>query len=612
MAFWIDFLRKYGPVSKNDNMYDETMQRLSKRYGYEPIRFEHPFKKRVFQCYENQNYTNIILTGTAGDGKTHLCREVWELLGGHVDRWSSDDSYLSLTTIEGKNIHFIRDLSSWAPQLNSSWNEYSDKYNLMNIFIDSCYKNSQPIDFFLIAANDGQLLEVFKRLSIHDETGNTAKFRHLLENLLVNDRQNEPDLNLQLFNLSRGSSADLFDSALQALLNHNGWTDCLNKCICKNECPVIKNYRLLEKEQIKKRLRTLFEICDCNNLHLPIRQTLLFLSNSLLGHPDAKDYLLNENDVQRIIANKAGNKGCLYSNAFGDNLPENKRSGLSVYDYFERFQIGFETTNRIDNLIIFGKDDESQKDDYNNLILADPFLGSDESFENVRRDYIEATDEIENDSSIFLKMLIKYRRAIFFNIPSGKEEVYKLWNLTIFRFAGEYINQINGNDFRFPKSITARIVQGLNRVFTGMLINSDDKLFIAISSNYSQSSISRIFLNDISVKPNKGEKILIEKNPDTKRVYLKVFFDNNVFENIELNLIRYEFLSRVAEDGALPASFSRECNEDILAFKSRLIEKCRQIKNETEDFTDESSVEVKILSSINGKPEERTIEFSIQ
>jgi hypothetical protein len=34
--------------------------------------------------------------------------------------------------------------------------------------------------------------------------------------------------------------------------------------------------------------------------------------------------------------------------------------------------------------------------------------------------------------------------------------------------------------------------------------------------------------------------------------------------------VRYEFLSRVAK-GALPGSFSRECYEDILAFKSQLL-----------------------------------------
>ena len=43
-----------------------------------------------------------------------------------------------------------------------------------------------------------------------------------------------------------------------------------------------------------------------------------------------------------------------------------------------------------------------------------------------------------------------------------------------------------------------------------------------------------------------------------------------MFCELELNLVRYEFLSRVAT-GALPSSFSKECYEDILAFKSQVL-----------------------------------------
>jgi hypothetical protein len=48
----------------------------------------------------------------------------------------------------------------------------------------------------------------------------------------------------------------------------------------------------------------------------------------------------------------------------------------------------------------------------------------------------------------------------------------------------------------------------------------------------------------------------------------------NLASNIEpicfnLTLTRYEYLSRVAE-GALPSSFSQECYEDVLAFKTQV------------------------------------------
>jgi hypothetical protein len=45
----------------------------------------------------------------------------------------------------------------------------------------------------------------------------------------------------------------------------------------------------------------------------------------------------------------------------------------------------------------------------------------------------------------------------------------------------------------------------------------------------------------------------------------------------DLTPIRHEFLARVAE-GALPASFSNECLEDLLAFKAKLLRKAEIIR----------------------------------
>jgi len=49
------------------------------------------------------------------------------------------------------------------------------------------------------------------------------------------------------------------------------------------------------------------------------------------------------------------------------------------------------------------------------------------------------------------------------------------------------------------------------------------------------------------------------------------FFMPDLDVPFDLTLIRYEFLSRIAMEGALPASFSKECYEDLLALKTQLI-----------------------------------------
>src|ERR1019366_4435783 len=87
---WIRFVRQYGPIPRNDNMYDESIQRAARRNGVRPIVFDHPSHAQVLSIFDPEHEPrSVILTGTAGDGKTHLCRNVWEKLtgdtGGLVD-----------------------------------------------------------------------------------------------------------------------------------------------------------------------------------------------------------------------------------------------------------------------------------------------------------------------------------------------------------------------------------------------------------------------------------------------------------------------------------------------------------------------------------------------
>jgi hypothetical protein len=90
---------------------------------------------------------------------------------------------------------------------------------------------------------------------------------------------------------------------------------------------------------------------------------------------------------------------------------------------------------------------------------------------------------------------------------------------------------------------------------------------------------------------------------------LTVHFSNQIQESLELNLIRYEFLSRVATEGALPASFSKECYEDTLAFKSRLLAAQERRRAAEGTGGEEPSLGLRLLAvSEQGLPEDRFIE----
>jgi hypothetical protein len=608
MSNWIDFLRKYGPIPRNDNMYDEAIQRAVKRHGVEPILFEHPFHESVLQCFESEPYSSVILTGTAGDGKTHLCRQVWEELDGSAEEWGSDSPYVVLATERAQQVHFIRDLSGWVPPLGDSWSQHPEKRKLMLMLAEAC-KTKASRDVFLIAGNDGQLVEALRRLS-EEEEGDAAviALRSAVEEMLVNDRQSMDGVSLTLFNLSRGNGAELFDRACTAFLSHPGWEEC-RACAEKQSCPVWLNYCLLETPQVRKRLQMLFELCDESGLHLPIRQVLLLLTNAVLGHPDAKDGVMRAVDAQKIRASGKLAEGCLYSNVFGGNLKERRRSGIIVFDYLSRLQIGSETTNRIDNLLIFGDADDALKAQHQELVANDPFFRHDLEFQRARHEYVEAADEDEEKSEKFLDSLIRYRRAMFFKIPLEKEQEYRLWDLTVFHFAGEFtadVRDVLAEEGTPSPHLLRRLVVGLNRVFTGMLLDSEDRLFLAISGSHSQARVCRVFLDAISVRKSKGELVALRYNRETSKVYLRVQLALDVYEELEVSLVRHEFLCRVAEDGALPASFSRECNEDILAFKSRLISRWEELCVD-EEPKQGGYADVRILTSDGGQPKDRTI-----
>ncbi|MGR7911455.1 hypothetical protein ACU64V_18930 [Lysinibacillus capsici] len=66
---WISFLRQYGPIPRNDNMYDETIQRIIKKKKVTPIKIDMVYLDELVENFKLPVPVSVILTGTAGDGK---------------------------------------------------------------------------------------------------------------------------------------------------------------------------------------------------------------------------------------------------------------------------------------------------------------------------------------------------------------------------------------------------------------------------------------------------------------------------------------------------------------------------------------------------------------
>ena len=582
---WINFLRQYGPIPRNDNMYDEVIQRTLRRKKLQPITFETEYLGELLDNFRSALPKSVILTGTAGDGKTYYCRQIWEEFGGSVDDWQKDSKIQRLglgdaaSSSSVRQLIVIKDLSELTLE---------EKQSLLPQ-IATAILGEDTSKVYLIAANDGQLVEAWAEAAQVEELERVHK---AVEELLVGDLRELDDFQVKLYNLSRQSAAVLFPRILKAVLEHPGWGDC-NQCAYQSQgCPIWQNKQRLEGTDIDQTTRghltDLLELCELNQMHLPVRQLLLLIANVLLGHPDAKDRLLKCRQVPNVINAETTSLASLYRNIFGENLPERRRESTEIFKVLRGFGVGTETSNQIDNILIFGADDPELQPFYNDLVLSDPFYGADLKYQTQQRSYLEG--DAAKGREEFLDVLQAQRQRLFFAIPSDCAADMKLWDLTVFQYGGECLNdlyRVLKEGKRLPKSIALRLIRGLNRIFTGLLVSNQDELLLATSGSYSQARISRVYEESISVARKRGESVSVELDESLKKPILIINLASDVEPvRFNLTLTRYEYLSRVAE-GALPTSFSQECYEDILAFKTQVFKQLavrRAKEHEDDDY----------------------------
>ena len=153
--------------------------------------------------------------------------------------------------------------------------------------------------------------------------------------------------------------------------------------------------------------------------------------------------------------------------------------------------------------------------------------------------------------------------------------------MTAFRFGNDYLELtaalLDGKAVN--ENVRARLVRGLNRVMTGLLIENTDRIFVASSGGFTLSRVSVLCDTEAPSRRTGGVGMMVKLDPRTERATLDIALARDAGSAASFNLspVRFEFLCRVAE-GALPGSFSNECLEDMLAFKAKLLRKAELIR----------------------------------
>lgn len=574
---WVRFLRSYGPTPNNLTLFDEFVTDNLVKAKVKPITLSSPQLEKIKERVDSGVPGSILIAGTAGDGKTYHCRGLWTHLGGAEKDWTAKTTVKHLTLADGRQATFVKDLS----ELND---EESDAALTM---MERSMLGEDKQSFVVIAANHGQILERLRDLGERQSRAHPLK--KPIQDVFL--QHGVSTAGLAIFDLSRMIRRESLSEVLKAVAGHQEWDNC-KQCSLRADgrvCPIYENRSRvlgeLDSGLFAKRLGDIVEVSRLNGWHLPVRDLLALASNMILGHGDAKlakEGLMACSDVAKIQEKGAIEDASLYGNVFGSNLPLRRAMSRPVFRALASFGVGTETTNAADGLMVYGADDPKLVQAFNRLLGSDVVYGATQGYLASLQRYLEGDEaaRIDNGAQEFLDRLQSQRRRLFFTIPETEKE-YDHWSMTAFRFAGDYLELIDllAEGKGVSESTRARLVRGLNRVMTGLLIENNDKLFVASSGGFTQSRISVLCDTEAAARRSGGVGMRIKLEPLTERAILDVALAAGASHSASFTLspVRFEFLCRVAE-GALPGSFSNECLEDMLAFKAKLLRKAELLK----------------------------------
>ena len=564
-------LSAYAPTSQNKASYDEHVAKFAKRLGVNEIKIDNNLLEKLFGKFI-LNPKPIIISGSAGDGKTYLLRKLFSEMGGESKSWSDD--YIPTLHFEEKNITFIKDFTEI---------EKEDKLKTLINLYKSIYEKSDKL--YIIASNDGILTDTLRYAL--PQYPYLEKLLNLIEDSIDNPKKDEK---LILLDLSQTSSSKNFELLLKDILIacDKYESDCPSLHDDNIFCPIHANIEMLKKEHIQKQLISIIRICDLNYQHITLRKLFMLISNMILGYREKTKVFNSCAKAIEYFKNSSHNRAeaSFYYNIFGDNLPKSKQEE-SPFKELRELRIGYETSNYIDDFILYG--DIDNKELYHKEI--DNIFFDFGIFLKKRANYLE-----DGEMKIIKDFLVLLRRHLFFNY---KHKI-KWGNITItnqdliaYKHANKFYDKVisplyNGN--KVSNTVYKELVLGLNRVFLGELLSKagNTRLFIATSLTGTHSKLSSEIIEDIGFNKrgsNQGVELQLLKGFDDKycKVILNIIYSGEIISSLELDLHMFEFLQRIS-DGILPTSFSVEYYERILSFKSQIVNYFLKNRDSDESF----------------------------
>lgn len=555
----VDFLRSYGPLPSSNAQFDEHVQRTAEKKNVSPLHVTAAKMEALKAAWQETNPPTVVLTGTAGDGKTYTCRRALEDVGADMSSWSSS-KVLDVLVPGAGSIRVVKDLAELTDE---------EKASVYDDFAASI--TGEAVQPLVIASNDGQLVAFVRQFADRHPKG--AAIDAAIRTMLVEEREQSSELVLRVYNLSRQPHDALFGEVVDTIVKHPDWKRCEGcTLLASGTCPIRRNLGILANDSVpalRSRLTQLIRLAALNGTHLPVRQLLLLCSNIVLG--DTKTAGLMRCVDAHVLAQRddVAERTNPYRNVTGLNFAEPERRQFRAFTVFDSFGLGRETLNAFDELMV----ETEPAAAFNRYMAADQQFG-DALLSKIRAQYRAKPAEI--DMADLHEALADQRRRLFFTLPDDGGRLDP-WLLTIFTGGGDYLRFAKALGDGTDASRTKRhLITGLNRVYTGLMTDDDDKLWLTGPAGNTQSRQGRVLDTAAPIRlgrsPQERLSVDFDDNGVNRRPRLSLLVDDDVVNAVELTPLLFEYLVRI-KDGSLPSSFSRQCFEELRQFRLRSVAK---------------------------------------
>ncbi|KSU48827.1 hypothetical protein AS033_10890 [Exiguobacterium indicum] len=528
------------------HQYDLTTADYSKIFDEHTKKIEYSIDTNVNKKIIEELSTSprsIIITGNAGDGKTRICRNVYDqLVEEEFKGWP--ESGIAEISYKNYKIRIIKDLSELK---NEVIVEELKK-------LQDSLENDESKVYFLIAANEGKLTHTLVKYPELNKLKNAV-----IPQFISSNKELEMTKEVKVYNLLYASSSIYAEKIVEGWNEEQNWSICTD-CTSKNKCIINSNHLALSDRTTKNRMMRMYKSLDMNGKHMTMRELLIHLAYTQTGGMACKDIheASNSESIQALA------KKSYYENFFGNNLRPEVFEEIGGIQEFKSLDPGSISDSLIDDFLLNGdlSSNEQIKDSHHTLFGKDIDVENGAYYEDVKMYRSNIHGDNVNGVELMNKWFPRLRRKYYFESEDNK----KVEKLIPYRHRYDFISILHRG--RIEHSIKVKLVDGLNTFFAKRMVYSPSHQLYVSSDSLLVHQIIGLDQVDFHIQ---GKNETIDQTGTTLTLSVQGV-------ELAINLVTFEYLMRLSNGGML--NVLREHVEILLnSFRNRLISLKKQDGN---------------------------------